>query len=354
MRAVKLSPERGETATSLLQQSLTAPHPRLRERLLALALIADGQPAKHVARQLGRSRGTVEDWVRRFNAQGLAGLRPTFRGQPGTRLTPTELTQLRATVQRSPRQAGLKTGTWTGKAVAAFAKRAFGKAISAATARRYLHRLGFGRKRPRKRFVRAKPAAQRAFAQALQQVEQQREPGSVTVYMDQGQIWQDVLPRLGWFLRGQPAEVPTTSPAKAAKVLFYVAVVRPVGRVITMLCPWFSQEMTAKFLAKLRRRLGKGRVDVVLDNAPHHQGPIVEEALTRYQIVAHRLPPYSPEMNAAEAWIRWAKEDLSANICWQERGALIRSFIGFVASMAKRVPTVLHRCVPQMYGFSCA
>ncbi len=145
-----------------------------------------------------------------------------------------------------------------------------------------------------------------------------------------------------------------TSPPKAAKVLFYVAVVRPVGRVITMWCPWFSQDLTAKCLAKLRRRLGKGRVDVVLDNAPHHKGPLVEEALARDQIVAHRLPPDSPEMNAAAAWTRGAKEDLSANICWQERGALIRSFIGFVASMTKRVHTVLHRCVPQMYGFSCA
>jgi transposase len=321
---------------------------------LALALIMGGQPATQVARQLGRSRGTVEDWVHRFNAHGLAGLQPTFRGQPGTRLTSPELAQLKAIIQRPPRQAGLKTGTWTGKGVAAFVSRAFGKTISAATARRSLHRLGFGRKRPRKRFVRAKPAAQRAFAQALQQMEQTRAPGSVTVSMDQGHMWQDVLPRLGWFLRGQPAEVQTTSPAQAAKVLFYVAVVRPLGRVITMLCPWFSQEMTAKFLAKLRRRLARRRIDVVLDNAPYHKGPIVEAAWARYQITAHRLPPYSPEMNAAEPWIRWAKEDLSANTCWQDRGTLMRSFMGFVGSMTKRVHTVLHRCVPQMYGFSCA
>jgi putative transposase len=354
MHIVKLTPEHGETAASLLHQSLTAPHPRLRERLLALALIMGGQPANHVARQLGRSRGTGEDWVRRFNAQGLTGLQPTFRGQPGTQLNPTELAQRKAMVQRPPRQVGLKTGTWTGKVVAAFVKRTFGKTISAATARRYLHRLGFGRKRPRKRFVRAKPVARRVFAQTLQQIEQQREPGSVTVYLDQGQIWQDALPRLGWFLRGEPAEVESTSPGKAAKLLFYVAVVRPIGRVITMLCDWFSQEATARFLAKLRRRLGRKRIDLVWDNAPHHHGPCVEQALVQYHIESHPLPPYRPEMNAAEPWIRWAKEVLSANICWHERGALIRSCIGFVASMTKRVDTVLHRCVPQMYGFSCA
>ena len=38
------------------------PHKRLRERYLALALIALGEPAIKVAKKLGRSRGTVEAW----------------------------------------------------------------------------------------------------------------------------------------------------------------------------------------------------------------------------------------------------------------------------------------------------
>jgi hypothetical protein len=58
-------------------------------------------------------------------------------------------------------------------------------------------------------------------------------------------------------------------------------------------------------------------------------------------------------MNAAEPWIGWSKEVLSANYCWQEHAALVRSFIGFVASMAKRPAEVLRRCVPDMLGFTC-
>jgi transposase len=99
--------------------------------------------------------------------------------------------QLRHTVQRPPRQVGLKTGTWSRKAVVAFVKRRFGTTISGATARRDLQRLGFRRQRPRKRFVKADPEAQKAFAQALQAMAQCRAPGRVTVYLDQGHIWQD-------------------------------------------------------------------------------------------------------------------------------------------------------------------
>jgi hypothetical protein len=65
----------------------------------------------------------------------------------------------------------------------------------------------------------------------------------------------------------------------------------------------------------------------------------------------HRLPPYRPPMNAAGPWIGWAKNVLSANTCWQDHTALVRSFVGFVASMTKRPGAVLRRCVPAMLGF---
>jgi hypothetical protein len=54
-------------------------------------------------------------------------------------LSPEELAELKAVVQRPPRHVGLKVGTWSGTAVVAYVKRTFGKTISAATARRYLH-----------------------------------------------------------------------------------------------------------------------------------------------------------------------------------------------------------------------
>jgi transposase len=354
MHTVKISPHHGERSASLLRKRLTATHPRLRERLVALAFIAEGLPAKVVAPRLGRHRGTVESWVQRFNAHGLTGLLPKLRGQPGTVLSMAELTQLRDVVQRPPRRVGLQTGTWSANVVVAYVKRPFGKTISSATARRYLHQWGFRRKRPRKRFTKADPEAQQAFAQALAHIEQQREPGRVTVDMDQGHIWPDALPRLGWFARGQPAWIDSTSPRTRDKLRFDVAVVRPLGRVITRLWAGFTPETTAQFLAKVRRGLRGVRIDLVMDHAPHHQGTIVEEALARGRMIAHRVPPYSPQMNAAEPWIGWAKAVLSANTCWQDHGTLGRSCIGCVASMTKRPRGGLRRCVPDRLGFKCA
>ncbi len=152
-----------------------------------------------MAQRLGRHRSTVESWVPCVNARGLEGLQPAVRGRPRPRLGAEEVAELQRMAAQPPRRVGLKTGTWTGKGVVAFITRRFGKTISAATARRSLHRLGCRRKRPRKRLERANPEAQRTFAQALQVCERDRAPGGVTVSRDQGQMWQDALPRFGWF-----------------------------------------------------------------------------------------------------------------------------------------------------------
>ena len=45
-------------------------------RLLALALILEGQSREAAAEQAGMDRQTLRDWVYRYNAEGVAGVRP--------------------------------------------------------------------------------------------------------------------------------------------------------------------------------------------------------------------------------------------------------------------------------------
>jgi hypothetical protein len=78
-----------------------------------------------------------------------------------------------------------------------------------------------------RRFPKANPAAPQAFAQALAPIAPRREPGRVTVYLDHGHLWPDVLPRRGWLVRGQLAWIDSASPPPRDKRLCSVAVVRP-------------------------------------------------------------------------------------------------------------------------------
>ncbi len=187
---------------------------------MALSLVAGGQSRTSVARKLGRNRNAVTTWIRRFNDSGVEGLVSGWKGNPGRILSQQELEILDKAVSPHPREARFKTGRWTAPLVLAFALQVFGKKTAGETARQYLHLLDYRHKVPAKRFIKADPQKQREFAQDLEAVERQRSANSVTAYVDQGQIWQEALPRKGWFRKGVPAEVDSSSPGKKDTVLY--------------------------------------------------------------------------------------------------------------------------------------
>ncbi len=60
----------GQTADSLRDQALNSPHPRTRERFLALFEITCGKNATQISRETGRNHQTVMGWVHRYNQTG--------------------------------------------------------------------------------------------------------------------------------------------------------------------------------------------------------------------------------------------------------------------------------------------
>lgn len=350
---LRIDPKWGEDAHTLLQKSLKTEDYHMRRRLLALHFVASGDPGRVAASKVGVDRFAVSTWVNRFNEHGIEGLKSRWRGRPGKILTDRELAELKEAVRHHPREIGLKRGRWSKGAVAAYIRKTFGKRVHPDTARNYLHLLGFGYRKPDKNLTKGNADKQKQFAKELEDTEKTRTPRGVTVYMDQGIIHQDVLQRKGWFLKDEPAKVDSTSPGKK-KILFYSAVVRPLGKVITMQVDRFFHGHTARFIRKIRGCLPAYRIDLIWDGAPWHKGRSVQEALSSCRIRPHRLPGYSPKMNAAEYFIRWTKEVLAYNFCWKDLTSLKYSFRGFVASLARRACEVLRRCRPQMFGFGVA
>ncbi len=64
-------------------------------RLLAIALVLDGDSREAAAEQAGMDRRTLRDWVRRYNASGVVGLvSPRLGGRPAS-LTAAQMAELR-------------------------------------------------------------------------------------------------------------------------------------------------------------------------------------------------------------------------------------------------------------------
>ena len=89
-------------------------------RLLAIALLLDGHSREAAASANGMTRQTLRDWVHRFNADGVTGLRSrTSPGRPPA-LNETRWEELKSIVLEGPIQSG--TG-WCVGGVSTFAKR---------------------------------------------------------------------------------------------------------------------------------------------------------------------------------------------------------------------------------------
>src|ERR687884_1848750 len=76
---------------------------RVGARLLALANVLDGMSRDEAARAAGMDRQTLRDWVHRYNAEGIAGLRDRPRPGRPCGLDEGRQAALKALILRGPR-----------------------------------------------------------------------------------------------------------------------------------------------------------------------------------------------------------------------------------------------------------
>jgi transposase len=90
------------TARELRAASAKARDAKAARRMLAIALVLEGKDRKTAAETCGMDRQTLRDWVHRYNAEGLAGLKN--RKAPGRpcRLTAAQKAELAALVEKGP------------------------------------------------------------------------------------------------------------------------------------------------------------------------------------------------------------------------------------------------------------
>jgi len=132
-------------------------------RMLALALVLEGASREEAARAAGMDRQTLRDWVHRYNAEGLAGLRDRPRSGRKPRLTPEQEAELAAAVERGPDPDRDGVVRWRRADLRALVGARFGVRLHERSVGEVLHRLGFARLSVRPKHPKADEAAQEAF-----------------------------------------------------------------------------------------------------------------------------------------------------------------------------------------------
>ncbi len=112
-------------------------------RILALALVLDGVDRKTAAETCGMDRQTLRDWVHRYNAAGLAGLRNLKSPGPGSKLTARQQAELAELVEAGPDPAVHGVVRWRRVDLRDELQRRFGVTLHERPVGKVLAKLGY-------------------------------------------------------------------------------------------------------------------------------------------------------------------------------------------------------------------
>lgn len=132
-------------------------------RMLALALVLEGRSRTEAARAAGMDRQTLRDWVHRYNADGLAGLRDRHGGGTPCLLSPEREREVMRWVSEGPDLARDGVTRWRRVDLARAIERHFGVVMAERSVGDMLRRQGFRRLVPRPRHPGHDAAAQASF-----------------------------------------------------------------------------------------------------------------------------------------------------------------------------------------------
>jgi transposase len=136
---------------------------RVVRRLLALALVLEGESREDAAQLNGMDRQTLRDWVHRYNEEGVAGLYPrAIPGRPGA-LTEEQMAEVRAMVLSGPDPEIDGVVRWRCVDLREAIARRWSVTLHVRTVGRMLHRLKMTRLQPRPYHPRKNAEAQEDF-----------------------------------------------------------------------------------------------------------------------------------------------------------------------------------------------
>lgn len=118
---------------------------------------------KTVAELVKRSQKTIQNWVNAFNEGGIEGIIPNKpQGRP-SRLSKSQMEEIKVDVLTHPRKLGYEFSNWEGKSVSHHIKQKYSVELGVRQCQYILHELELTLQRPRYNFPKANAEKQEEF-----------------------------------------------------------------------------------------------------------------------------------------------------------------------------------------------
>lgn len=140
----------------------SAKQPQLRQRLRIVYWAMCGETAEEIVERVGLSRRRVQDWVARYNVDGLDGLKDLPGRGRKLQLDEQQTEQLKKYLDEGPVEAD-GVCVFTGPTIQQLIEQKFNKSLTLSTTYYLLHAIGYSWLVPRPRHPQADPQQQEAF-----------------------------------------------------------------------------------------------------------------------------------------------------------------------------------------------
>lgn len=297
---------------------------RRRER--AVQAVADGESRKTVAKVLGVHYKTVARWIREARKPGGVAAKTPYHPEPG--LSDADLRTLEALLLKGAKAHGWYNELWTAARVARLIEREFDLDYHPEHVRKILkRRLGWTSQKPRRRARERddKEVARWVGDEFPRIVREAWQRSAYLVFLDESGFFLPPTVRRTLAPRGKTPVLSAWDRRDRWSAISCVTLSPVAGRpglYFDLLGHNVHGEDVVKFLAELRRRLG--RFTVVWDrNQIHSKSKAVKAWLAAHpEVVAEDFPGYVPDLNPDEGVWGWTKYGQLANLAANDKDEL--------------------------------
>jgi transposase len=271
-------------------------------RIRAVERIKAGESPEIIAKTLGYHRSAVYQWLKRYDTDGIDGLK--YRKIPGKQpaLSKAQKQKIFDIVTlKNPLQLKFAFALWTRRMVKDLILDQFGVSLSEVTVGRLLHELGLTPQKPLRRAYQQNPERVAYWLQEeYPAIQKEAKKVKATIYFgDEAGVRSDYHSGTTWAPKGQTPVIRTTG---ARHSLNLVSAVSAKGSMRFMTVK--GKLTTDRFIEFLGRLLKNQTTPVflIVDGHPVHRSARVRAFVEASdgKLKLFHLPAYSPELNPDE------------------------------------------------------
>ena len=136
---------------------------RYQHRLHCVLLVCSGKTCAYISALFGDSLRSIQYWAKRFNENGIEGLRDAARTGRRASLSDEDKELLTQHLRCSPREFGYSQNLWDGKLLSYHLNQKFDVELKVRRCQALFHELGFRRRKPRPVIAKADKKAQETY-----------------------------------------------------------------------------------------------------------------------------------------------------------------------------------------------